>query len=367
MAERISEARQFSLPGAEEYAPPSLALPPLAQEHTPLSATHGGLFEQPCPTCSVLLRGTAQALNDHCWSCAGPVDATPPPTIPPHATEFDAVIPDPAWLRDKLEVVRRAYGLPALAAAVVLRGRVLAASAVGVRKLGDATVVGRDDCFQIGSIAKPMTATLVALMVDRGLISWDTTMASMFPELLADMQPAYRAVTVEQQLAHVSGMPFEPRTPEHVTDARASDPAGRRYEYTKAALRDTPVCPPGSRHVYSGGPVIVVSYLERLLGVPYEQLMADLVFKPLGMHAGFGSMSAQHRVDGPWEHAEAGGVLASVNPDPKFAHQARSPVGRNVHSSIVGMARFAAMHLDGAKGRSTFLTAVAAACVRCSV
>src|SRR6185312_4189000 len=42
-------------------------------------------------------------------------------------------IPDPAWLRDALEPIRDKHHLPALAAALVVDGKVVAASAVGVR------------------------------------------------------------------------------------------------------------------------------------------------------------------------------------------------------------------------------------------
>jgi hypothetical protein len=33
-------------------------------------------------------------------------------------------------------------------------------------------------------------------------------------------------------------LPYEPTTPESVTDARAGNPTGRRFEYVRAALRD---------------------------------------------------------------------------------------------------------------------------------
>ena len=48
-------------------------------------------------------------------------------------------IPDPAWLHDKLAAVRKKYELPAIAAAVVSHGQIIAASAVGYRRLGNTT------------------------------------------------------------------------------------------------------------------------------------------------------------------------------------------------------------------------------------
>ncbi|HSH94902.1 MAG TPA: serine hydrolase domain-containing protein [Roseimicrobium sp.] len=264
-------------------------------------------------------------------------------------------IPEPAWLKDKLEEVRSAHGLPAMAAAVVVKGRIVAASAVGVRKLGETAAVTRTDRFHLGSIAKPISATCIAVLAERGEITWDMTLSQMFPELVPSMNPAYRDVTVSQLLAHVSGMPYQPKTPEGVTDSRASTVEGRRYEYLKAAVMDPPDCPPGTKVVYSGGPVIVASFLERKLKKPFETLMKETVFEPLEMStAGFGSMASMGQIDGPWEHAWANGKLKPVSPNDSQKRQARSAVGRNIHCSVIDLARFAVMHLDGARGRSHF-------------
>ena len=265
-------------------------------------------------------------------------------------------IPDPAWLRQELEAVRAEHQLPALAAAVIRRGKIIAASAVGVRRLGKDTPVTREDRFHLGSIAKPMTATLVARCVDAGEVAWSTTLADMFPELAGTMQPAYREVTVAQLLAHLSGMPYQPTTPESVTDARGPDAPGRRYAYVKAALADPPGAPPGTKVIYGGGPVIVASYLERKLRKPYETLMRERVFAPLAMTtAMFGNPAAVGTTDGPWEHDWKAGRFVPVAPRSAALAQARAPVGRNVVCSVIDLARFARMHLDGAQGRSAFL------------
>lgn len=255
-------------------------------------------------------------------------------------------IPDPAWLREELETIRVQHHLPAMAAALVFRGRIVAASAVGVRKWGSPEKSTRDDAFHLGSVAKPLTATMVARLVERRVIRWDTTVARMFPDLVSSMNPAYRKVTVAQLLSHSSGMPFQPRTPESVTDARGKTVEDRRYEYVKAALADPPEAPPGTKQIYSGGPVIVASFLERTSHKSYEDLMRELVFIPLGMtHAGFGAQATPGKVDGTWDHVFKGDTPIPVEPQPSWALEARAPVGRNVHCSVIDLARFCAIHL----------------------
>ena len=94
-------------------------------------------------------------------------------------------IPDPAWLRQELEAVRAEHQLPALAAAVIRRGKIIAASAVGVRRLGNRPstpdglpVIGPSAATQdviyafghghVGLAAGPKTADIVAALFTGG-------------------------------------------------------------------------------------------------------------------------------------------------------------------------------------------------------
>ena len=232
-------------------------------------------------------------------------------------------IADPAWLRNYLEQERETHALPALAAAVVADGKVLAASAVGFRRSGSPIRVTRNDAFHLGSLAKPMSATMFGVLVDRGILRWDMTMAEMFPELVATMQPAYREVTIAQLLSHSGGFPYQPRTPGPVIDTRAATVPGRRYEYVKAAVIDPPEAKPGTKVIYSGGGIVVASAAERRTGRTYESLMSHILFEPLGMtHAGFGCMSSNGKLDGPWSHVIEGNRLKWLRPD--WAHAAQA-------------------------------------------
>jgi len=120
-------------------------------------------------------------------------------------------IDDPVWLRQGLEAIRVKYKLPVLSASLVVGRRVVAASAVGVRKLGDPTPVTRDDAFTIGSISKPISSLLFAVLVELGIVGFNDTMEEMFPELKEKMKPGIRTVTVRHLLSHTSGLPQAPR------------------------------------------------------------------------------------------------------------------------------------------------------------
>jgi CubicO group peptidase (beta-lactamase class C family) len=76
-----------------------------------------------------------------------------------------------------------------------------------VRKLATGRRRRAADRLQVASIAKTMTATLVATLVERGDLTWETTLAQAYPELEATMLPVFRSVTVEQLVRHQAGLP----------------------------------------------------------------------------------------------------------------------------------------------------------------
>jgi D-alanyl-D-alanine carboxypeptidase len=172
------------------------------------------------------------------------------------------------------------------------------------------------------------------------------------------MNPAYKGVTVAQLCSHSSGMPYQPGVPEAVTDRRGKTVQDKRYEYVKAALADPPEAPPGTKIIYGGGPVIVVSALERITNKPYEELIRELVFEPLGMTtAGFGAQATPGKIDGTWDHELKDGKPVTVAPNPAWKLEARAPVGRNVHCSVIDLARFCSVHLSpGFLSRESFAT-----------
>ena len=64
------------------------------------------------------------------------------------------------------------YDLPALAAAVIKNGEIIASGAVGTRRAGTNSPVTIDDRFHIGSDTKAMTALIAAMLVEGGKIRW---------------------------------------------------------------------------------------------------------------------------------------------------------------------------------------------------
>ena len=263
---------------------------------------------------------------------------------------------DPGWLRQVLEQYSESYNMPAIGVSVVIGGEVVAASVIGRRKSDENIPAQQNDRFHIGSIAKPMTVTMLARLVELGFFNWNDTIEKMFPGLVDIMQPTYRKVTIEQLISHTSGMPYSPVTPETETDKYGSTLESKRKGYVIAALKDPPLANPGTKYIYGGGHIIAAHYAEILMGITYEDLMKQEVFDPLGMQsARFGTTATPGKVDAPWEHIMENGMLKPVPPDNRQYHQARSPVGRNLCMSVSDLGRFAAIHLVGANKSNRFL------------
>ena len=100
-------------------------------------------------------------------------------------------------LNDELEQTRVKHGLPALAAAVVKDGKIVASGAVGVRALGSAVKVTIGDRFHLGSDTKAMTATLAGMMVDEGKLQWTSTIGDVLGAALPGLNRQLAAVTLE--------------------------------------------------------------------------------------------------------------------------------------------------------------------------
>lgn len=247
-----------------------------------------------------------------------------------------------------LSALRHKYDLPALAVVVVKDGKICDSAAVGVRKVGDPTLVTTNDEFHIGSCTKSMTATLAAKFIEEGRLRWNTTIGEVFPELKGKMDPQYEDVTVEQLLQHRGGFSDKPPSEAWAKAwKQEGTPTEQRYEFIQAVLTQPPAAKPGTKMIYSNqGYAIVGAMLEKISGHPWEELMRDDIFKPLHMDsAGFGSPGTPGQVDEPWGHdrTATGTIPTRVDNPPAIG-----PAG-TVHCSLADLARFAIAHMEGEK------------------
>jgi CubicO group peptidase (beta-lactamase class C family) len=295
--------------------------------------------------------------------CGSDATRQPTPTRQtPVATAPAAKTLRPRDLAPLLGPIRERHRVPALAAAAVRGDRLLGVGVVGVRRAGSDDAALGEDRFNIGSCTKSMTATLLALLVEEGRLSWDTTLGEALPELAESMAPAYRPVTLVQLLGHRAGLrPYlfgKDSLNAVALVLLGGTPTEQRAAATRIILKDEPVAPPGTRTIYSNGAYAVAGHIaERAAGVPWEALIRERLFKPLQMDsAGFGWPATTTRSDQPWGH------FASRPDEPvPPGHVWRMPdslaPAGGVHCSVRDFARYAAFHLQGIRGRASLLKA----------
>jgi D-alanyl-D-alanine-carboxypeptidase/D-alanyl-D-alanine-endopeptidase len=192
-----------------------------------------------------------------------------------------------------------------------------------------------DGRFEIGSVTKTMTATLLALLAADGRLRLDDEVGRWL------RAGPSGGITLRQLATHTSGLPrLAPNM-----DLRAADPAnpwaGFGFEQAEEGLRQA-VLAPDRPHLYSNlGYHLLGLVLERASGLPYQELITRRLLEPLAMTcsgigtSGGGTPLPGHAGGGEVPHWDqplgAGGVEATISDLARYAraclHPPQSPLG----------------------------------------
>ena len=163
----------------------------------------------------------------------------------------------------------RAYGeahlsyfdLPALTVGLTTPSGFATVLNFGFANADARTPIGPDTLFQIGSISKSMTATLIHQFAAQGRISLSNRLTDVMPAIPL---PRVNAVTLQHLLDHTAGL----------ADSPPVFPDGGLW--TAYA--------PGAHWHYSNTAYNILGKLAEQLGEkPLDQLLKDRIFSPLGM------------------------------------------------------------------------------------
>jgi CubicO group peptidase (beta-lactamase class C family) len=200
-----------------------------------------------------------------------------------------------------------------------------------------------------------MTAVIIATFVERGKLTWDTTLGDVFTELAAEFPADFRTITVTQLLSHYAGLPANLAWRQIAQSAPTV--TEQRLNALKIAAKTTLTSRPGTKFEYSNlGYTLAGAIAERVGGKPWEDLMREIVFTPLGMTGcGFGGLGTPGKIDQPWPHT-ANGQPTPLNGPYVDNAAVLGPAG-TVHCSIADWSKFVADQLRGARGAGALLKA----------
>lgn len=166
------------------------------------------------------------------------------------------------------------------------KGTIVHHQAVGKRTLDPQQPMKTDSVFAIASMTKPITATAVMILRDEGKLSIEDAVSKYIPEFkqaALKTGPPKREITIRDLLTHTSGL---------VGSQRAEG----SLKQTAELLAERPLgFEPGARWQYSPGLNICGRLIEIVSGKPYEQFLAERIFKPLKMDDTTFAPSAQQQ------------------------------------------------------------------------
>jgi CubicO group peptidase (beta-lactamase class C family) len=153
-------------------------------------------------------------------------------------------------------------------------GKVVHLSAVGQADVEAKRPMRTDTVFAIASMTKPVTATAVMILQDEGKLCVDDPVSKYIPQFKSvqlDGQPPAREITIRDLMTHTSGVGGGQQnqgTLKKTVELLAGQPL--RFQ-------------PGAKWQYSPGLTVCGHVIQVAAGQPYEDFLAERIFRPLQM------------------------------------------------------------------------------------
>ena len=239
---------------------------------------------------------------------------------------------------------------PGATIAVGYRDSVVLLAAVGHYGADDKRPVTTETIYDLASLTKVIALTTECiLLVDQGKLDLDAPVQHYLPEFRGQMKDQ---VTIRHLLTHSAGL---------AADLSLWD--STRTRSAALAMVDTAplLSPPGTRFVYSDlSAIVLMQAVERITGRPFDQLLADDVFTPLGMMAtrfvppnAWRNHIAPTELDTYFRHR----LLIGEVHDESAARLGGVSGNAGLFSSAPDLAKFATWLLDARAGRPGLLRA----------
>lgn len=169
--------------------------------------------------------------------------------------------------------------IPGLSVAVVREGEALLVKGYGLANIEHSVPATGQSVYEIASIGKTFTATVIMMLVKENAISLD----DFIVDYLDEVPEAWYPVRLKHILSHQSGIPS-------YTDAKNYWDI-TRLDLTKAEIlgliSDLPLkFQPGEFSAYDNtGYYLLGLIIEKVTGQSYEEVLQTRIFSPLGMNA----------------------------------------------------------------------------------
>ena len=170
------------------------------------------------------------------------------------------------------------------------RQGVCSVETVGFADLATRRPMTEDTLFWIASTSKPLTGTLVMMLIEEGKLHPDDPIEKYLPEFKGQMvvaeqtddhlllrKPAH-PITLRETLTHTSGLPFRSPVEHPSLDGLPLAVAVRSHAMMHLLFE------PGAKYSYSNaGTNVAARVLEVVTGRAFEDFLQERLLDPLGM------------------------------------------------------------------------------------
>lgn len=240
-----------------------------------------------------------------------------------------------AWL----DTVQQSGQVAGLAMAVVKDDRVLLQRGIGYADASRGLPVTTDTVFRLASLSKAFASALTALLVDEGMLSWDTRVSGVLPAFALHDGAASEKLTVRDILSQRVGLPHN--TYDHLLEQDTP------YPELVEKLREVPLaCDVGDCYGYQNITFALIGDITYAVsGDFFYHLVEKRIFHPLGMRtATYGRQALESSASWARPHVRRGRGWVPIPIKEAYYHV---PPAAGVNASIKDMTQWLIAQMGG--------------------
>ena len=218
-------------------------------------------------------------------------------------------------------------------ALVARKGEILLQKGYGFRDVTTKSPNKTDTRFPILSITKPFTAIAILKLQEQGKLSVQDKLAKYFPDY-----PNGHKIKIHHLLTHSSGI-YNYTEPVGIEDSALINYPISRQRVLDIFVTGPVEFAPGKRYSYNNsGYFLLGLIIEKVTGKPYETVIRELIFDPLGMtKSGFDFLAVTDSLKAKgYEFLDAERTAPYKHYDSTFAYSAGS-----IYSTVGDMYKWA--------------------------